>query len=135
MRSTIVSTPKPFGDIRLLRSEEDYEAALAEIEIYFDKEPLPGSADGDRFDLLAMVITRYEEEHYPIEAPSPIEMIKFVMESRGLGQEDLAEVLGSRSRASEILSGKRSLSLDHIRRLHQAWGIPAEGLIGSAKAA
>ena len=121
-----MSTPKPFADLRPLRSEADYDAALAEIEIYFANEPAPGSAEGDRFDILAMLITRYEEKAYPIDDADPVDVIKAVMESRGFGQDDLAQVLGSRSRASEILTGKRSLSLEHIRKLHEAWHIPAD---------
>src|SRR5260221_8086473 len=110
-------------EIRPLRNEVDYEAALAAYEHYFDREPEPGTASGDRFELLGLVIAKYEDEHFPVVAPDPVETIRLVMENRGLSRKDLADVLGSTSRASEILSGKRNLSLDHIRRLHSRWGI------------
>ena len=80
--------------IRPLRSEADYDAALAEIERYFDKPPKRGTPAADRFDLLALVIEDYERKHWPIEAPSPIAAIKYVMELRGYSQADLAKVLG-----------------------------------------
>ncbi len=118
--------------IRPLRSEADYDAALADYALYFDREPRNGSAEADRFELLGLVIAKYEDEHFPIEAPDPVSVIRLVMESRGLSQTDLAEVLGSAPRASEILSGRRDLSIEHIRRLHHRWGIPAEALIGPA---
>jgi antitoxin component HigA of HigAB toxin-antitoxin module len=122
-------TNKP--PVRTLRSQADHETALAEYERYFDDEPEAGTAEGDRFELLGLVIAKYEEEHFPIAPPDPVAAIRFVMESRGLSQRDLAEVLGSASRASEILKGRRELSIDQIRRLHSRWKIPAEALIGS----
>jgi HTH-type transcriptional regulator/antitoxin HigA len=118
--------------IRPLHDKVDYEAALARYELYFDREPDPGTPDADRFELLGLVIAKYEEEHFPIESADPVRVIELVMESRGLTRKDLAEVLGSASRASEILKGRRDLSIEHIRRLHSRWGIPAEALIGSA---
>jgi HTH-type transcriptional regulator/antitoxin HigA len=118
--------------IRPLRNEADYERALAAYEAYFDREPSPGTPAGDRFELLGLVIAKYEEEHFSVGAPDPVDTIRLVMESRGLSQKDLAGVLGSTSRASEILSGKRELSLEHIRRLHSSWRIPADALIGPA---
>ena len=116
--------------VRPLRDKADYESALARYERYFDDEPEPGTPEGDRFELLGLVIAKYEGEHFPIEAADPVRVIELVMESRGLSRKDLAEVLGSASRASEILKGRRDLSIEHIRRLHSRWGIPAEALIG-----
>jgi HTH-type transcriptional regulator / antitoxin HigA len=123
---------KEDAPIRPLRDDAAYEAALARYEHYFDREPEPGTPEGDRFELLGMVIAKYEEEHFPFEAADPVRVIQLVMEGRGLTRKDLAEVLGSASRASEILSGRRDLSIEHIRRLHSRWGIPAEALIGPA---
>lgn len=116
-------------DIRPLHSEADYDAALAEIERYFVNEPAPGSEDADRFDLLALVIADYEAKHWPISAPDPVEAIKERMERTGFGQRDLAALLGSRSRASEILSRKRPLTMEMAWKLNREWGIPAESLI------
>jgi antitoxin component HigA of HigAB toxin-antitoxin module len=118
--------------IRPLHSEGDYKAALVEYETYFDNEPAPSSRGGDRFELLGMVIAKYEDEHFPIRAPEPVDAIRFAMEQRGFTQADLAQLLGSRSRASEILNRKRELSIDHIRKLHREWHIPAEVLLGEA---
>jgi HTH-type transcriptional regulator/antitoxin HigA len=115
--------------IRPLRSEPDYEKALAEIEGYFDREPKPGSPEGDRFDLLALVIEDYEKKRWPIDAPDPIETIRYRMQTGGLSQADLGRLLGSRQRASDILARKRRLTLQMAWKLHRDWGIPAEALI------
>jgi HTH-type transcriptional regulator/antitoxin HigA len=116
-------------NIRPIKTEADYEWAIAEIARYFENEPEPGSPDGDRFDVLATLIEAYEDEHYPIQAPDPVTAIKAHMEMAGFRQAALAELFGSRSRASEVLSGKRALTLDMIHRLHKEWRIPAEILI------
>ncbi|MDR6955983.1 HTH-type transcriptional regulator/antitoxin HigA [Ancylobacter sp. 3268] len=116
-------------DIRPIKTEADYDWALKEIERYFDSEPEPGSDDADRFDILAALVERYEEAHYPIPKADPIELIRYVMETRGATQKDLAALLGSRSRASEVLNRKRSLSIEMIRTLSKEWSIPAEALI------
>ncbi len=116
-------------DIRPLHSEADYEAALKEIERYFDEEPALGTPEADRFDLLALVIADYEAKHWRIDPPDPIDAIKYRMEQQGYGQRDLAALLGSRSRASEILSGKRPLTMEMAWKLNREWGIPAESLI------
>ncbi len=127
-----VESPQP---IRPLRSEADYDAALAEFETYFDHEPEPGTPEGDRFELLGMVIAKYEDEHHQTAPADPVEAIRLVMEGRGYTQVDLARLLGSRSRASEVLSGRRELTLNQIRRLNAEWGIPGQVLIGGARAA
>lgn len=116
-------------EIRPIRNEADYEAAVREIERYFQQEPELGSPEADRFDLLAILIEAYEREHWPVDPPDPVEAIKFRMEQCGYTQADLAALLGSRSRASEILNRKRPLSLEIVRRLHREWGIPAESLL------
>lgn len=119
--------------ISIIRDEAGYAAALAEFEAYFDKEPAVGSEDGDRFELLGLLLAKYEEERFPMPKTSPVEAIRFAMDRRGLGQSDLAELLGSRSRASEILSRRRELTLPQIRLLSKAWGVPAQALIAEAE--
>ncbi len=116
-------------DIRPLHSEADYDEALVEIARYFDNAPGAGTPEADRFDLLALVIGDYEARHWPIEPPDPVDAIKFRMEQKGYGQGDLAALLGSRSRASEVLSRKRPLTMEMAWKLNRQWGIPAECLI------
>ena len=115
--------------IRPLRSEKDYDAALAEIEHYFVKPPKRGTADADRFDLLALVIEDYERKFWPIDPPSPVDAIRYRMETGGYTQSDLGRLLGSRQRASDVLGRKRALTMQMAWRLHREWGIPAEALI------
>jgi HTH-type transcriptional regulator/antitoxin HigA len=115
--------------IRPLRSEADYDAALDEIERYFDKEPSPGTPEADRFDLLALVIEDYERKHWPIDPPDTIDAIHYRMETGGYTQSDLGRLLGSRQRASDILNRKRPLTMGMAWKLHREWGIPAEALI------
>jgi HTH-type transcriptional regulator/antitoxin HigA len=116
-------------DIRPLRNETDYRWALAEIEQYFDNEPARGTPEADRFEVLADLIEAYEARHWSIEQADPIELIRYRMELGGFQAKDLAEVLGSKSRASELLNRKRAITLEMARKLHDAWGIPAEVLI------
>lgn len=116
-------------DVRPIRNEADYDWALAEIEQYFLNEPAPGTPEADRFEVLADLIESYEGRHWPIGPADPIEVIRYRMEMGGFQTKDLAEVLGSKSRASEILNRKRAITLDMARKLHDAWGIPAEVLI------
>ena len=114
-------------EIKPIKSEADYEAALQEIEALF--EARQGTPDGDRLEILSTLVEAYEEQHYQITAPDPVEAIKYYMESRGLSRKDLEPYVGSRARVSEILNRKRPLSLSMIRNLHQGLGIPAEILI------
>lgn len=116
-------------NIRPLHTDDDYEWALAEIECYFDAEPQRGTPEADRFDVLAAPIADYETKHWPIEAPDPIAAIRYVMETRSLTQNDLADVIGSPSRASEVLRRKRPLTMKMAHQIHEAWRIPAEVLI------
>lgn len=118
--------------IRPIRSEAEYEAAVDEIERFFEDEPKKGSAEADRFDLLALVVEDYERRRWPIESPDPVEAIRYGMESGGRSQADLGRLLGSRQRASDILSRKRRLTMDMAWKLHREWGIPAEALIRPA---
>ena len=114
-------------DLKPIRTEEDYEAALAEIGRLWGARS--GTVQGDRLDVLATLIEAYEGEHHPMDPPDPIEAIKFRMEQQGLTRKDLERLLGTRTRISEVLNRKRSLSIAMIRRLHEELGISAEVLI------
>jgi HTH-type transcriptional regulator/antitoxin HigA len=116
-------------NIRPIRTEEDYDWALAEITRYFETQPEMGSPEADRFDVLATLIEDYEDKHYPIVAPDPVSAIQAHMQMADLKQTALAEILGSRSRASEVLSRKRALTLDMVHKINRAWKIPAEILV------
>lgn len=117
-------------NIRPIRTENDYKAALRELSAYFDNEPTPGSEDGDRFEIIATLVEAYEAKHFPIEAPDPIEAIRFRMEQGGLTVKDLVPSIGQPNRVYEVLNRKRGLTLEMIRNLHRNLGIPAESLIG-----
>jgi HTH-type transcriptional regulator / antitoxin HigA len=119
--------------IRPLRSEADYEEALAEIEHYFDKAPKRGTPEADRFDLLALVIEDYEKKNWPIDPPNPVDAIRYRMETGGYTQADLGRLLGSRQRASDVLSRRRRLTMQMAWKLHREWNIPAETLIQPEK--
>jgi HTH-type transcriptional regulator/antitoxin HigA len=114
---------------RPIRTEAEYKAALAEIGEFFDSEPKKGTAEADRFDLLALLVEAYEEQHHPIGPPHPVEMIRHRMRTAGYTQADLADLLGSRARASEVLQKKRRLTLPMIWKLSREWKLPAETLI------
>jgi HTH-type transcriptional regulator/antitoxin HigA len=114
-------------DIRPIKTEADYQAALEEIVRLF--EATPDTPEGDRLDVLTTLVEAYEEKHYPVPLPDPVEAIKYHMESRGLSRGDLEPYIGSRGRVSEILNRKRPLTIEMIRRLHSGLGIPAEVLI------
>lgn len=116
-------------NIRPIRTEADYDWALAEVEAYFDVEPEPGTPHSDRFLVLTDLISAYEAKHWAIDAPDPIAALTSVMETHGYKQADLARLLGSRPRASEVLNRKRALTTDMIWRLNQEWKIPADLLI------
>jgi HTH-type transcriptional regulator/antitoxin HigA len=114
-------------EMRPIRSEADYQAALAELERLWGASA--ATAEGDRLDVLATLIDAYESEHEPMDPPDPIEAIKFRMEQQGLTRRDLEPIIGSRARVAEVLNRKRDLSIAMIRRLHERLGISAEVLI------
>jgi HTH-type transcriptional regulator/antitoxin HigA len=118
--------------IRPIRNEADYRAAVARIEALMDARP--GSGDADELDVLATLVDRYEAQRYPIEAPTPVDALLFRMEQAGLSRRDLEPMIGTRARVSEVLSGKRTLTLAMIRALHAGLGIPAESLLGLPRA-
>ena len=114
-------------DLKPIRSDADYEEALAGVERLWGAPA--GTPDGDRLDILATLIDAYETQHYPIDPPDPVEAIKFRMEQQGLSRKDLEPLIGTRTRVAEVLNRKRSLSIGMIRRLHDRLGISADVLI------
>lgn len=119
-------------EIKPIRTKADYERTLREIErLWGAKE---GTPDGDRLDVLATLVEAYEQKHFPIDPPDPIEAIRFRLEQQGLDARALVGVIGGRSRVYEVMQGKRALSLEMIRRLHQRFGIPADVLIRPVRA-
>ena len=113
--------------IKVIKTEADYEKALKRFEVIFDAAV--NTPEGDEAELLSILIGKYEDEHYPIDPPDPIEAIKFRMEQMDMNKQDLAKVIGYKSRVSEIFTRKRKLSLQMIRRLHDKMKIPYESLI------
>ena len=114
--------------IELLKSEKDYNQALNRIGEIFHA-PVD-SKEGDEAEILSILIEKYENKHFPIDAPNPIEAIKFRMEQMNMTKKDLAEIIGYKSRVSEIFNGRRKLTLKMIRNLHDKLNIPYESLIG-----
>jgi len=114
-------------NIAPIRNEKDYQKALDRLELIFDAKK--GTKRGDELEILSILIDRYENENFPIGMPDPIEAIKFRMEQIGMKQKDLAEVVGFKSRVSEIMNKKRKLTLDMIRKLNTTLHIPTEVLV------
>jgi len=114
-------------EIKPIKTEADYAASLEEIEKLFEAEP--GTPQGDKLEVLVTLVEAYEDEHYSIPAPDPVEAILYFMESRGLERADLEPYIGSRARVSEILNRKRPLTLAMIRHLNTKLGVSAEALI------
>lgn len=110
-----------------IRNEKDYQKALDRLEDIFDAKK--GTEEGDELEILSILIDRYENENFPMGMPDPIEAIKFRMEQMGMNQNDLAEVVGFKSRVSEILNKKRKLTLNMIRKLNTNLHIPTEVLV------
>ena len=116
-------------DIKVLKTEADYNQALKRLDKIFHAPA--DSKEGDEAELLSILIEKYEDDHYPIEPPDPIEAIKFRMEQMGMTKKELAEIIGYKSRVSEIFSRKRKLTLKMIRNLHDQLKIPYESLIAN----
>jgi HTH-type transcriptional regulator/antitoxin HigA len=114
-------------NIKPIKNQQDYELAMDSIENLWDAKP--GSPEADELDILATLVESYEKQHFEIDAPDPVEAIKFRMEQQGLIDADLVPLLGQRSRVSEVLNKKRKLSISMIRNLHQRLKIPLESLI------
>ena len=114
-------------NIKVIKTEKAYQQALERLEVIFDAKA--GTEEGDELEVLSILIEIYENEYFPIDLPDPIEAIKFRMEQLGLQQKDLAEIIGFKSRVSEILNYKRKLTLEMIRSLHKGLNIPTNVLI------
>ena len=117
--------------IKPIKTNKDYQNALKRLEVIFDAKK--GSPEGDELEILGILLEKYEDEHFPIGFPDPIEAIKFRMEHLGYNQTDLAKIVGLKSRVSEILNKKRKLTLEMIRLLHESLKIPTEVLIQAYK--
>jgi HTH-type transcriptional regulator / antitoxin HigA len=116
-------------NIKPIKTKKDYHGVLKRIEeLWGAKENTPA---GDEFEVLFTLVEAYEEKHYPVPPPHPIEAIRFRLEQKGVDEKELIRILGGRSRKSEILSGRRKLSLAMIRKLHDKLNIPAETLIAA----
>lgn len=114
-------------NIKVIKTEEDYIQAISRLgEIFHAK---PETPEGDEAEVLTILIEKYEDERYPIDAPDPIEAIKFRMDQMNMQKKDLAEIIGYKSRVTEILSRKRKLTLKMIRNLHEKLNIPYESLL------
>jgi HTH-type transcriptional regulator/antitoxin HigA len=114
-------------NIKPIKTKKDYEEALRKIDKLFNAKP--DTPDGDLLDVLVTLVESYEQKHYNIAPPDPIEAIKFRMEQMGLKQADLSEAMGGKNRVSEILNRKRELTADMMRNLHKQFNIPAESLL------
>jgi HTH-type transcriptional regulator / antitoxin HigA len=113
--------------IKLIRNEADYQKALERLEIIFDAKK--DTEEGDELEILSIIIDNYERENFPIDMPDPISAINFRMEQMGLKQKDLVNMIGFKSRVSEIMNKKRKLTLEMIRKLNKNLNIPTEILI------
>jgi HTH-type transcriptional regulator/antitoxin HigA len=115
--------------IHPIHTDADHEAALARIEVLWDA--LPGTPEHDEIEVLSILVSAYEDGRWPILPPDPVDAIRFHMEQNGLKQKELASVIGSSSRASEVLNRHRPLTVEMIRAIHKEWMIPLEALIGN----
>jgi HTH-type transcriptional regulator/antitoxin HigA len=115
--------------LKPIKTKKDDEAALARVYTLMQKNLKPGTMDSDELEVLSMLVEAYEKKHYPVPPPHPVEAIRFRLEQSGMSEKELNQLLGGRSRKSEIMSGKRKLSLNMIRTLHEKLHIPAETLI------
>ena len=113
--------------IKPIKTEADYQKALERLEIIFDAKK--GTEEGDELEILSVLIDNYENENFPMEMPDPISAIHFRMEQMGLKQKDLVDMIGFKSRVSEVMNKKRKLTLDMIRKLNADLNIPTEVLI------
>jgi len=115
--------------VRPIKNEQQYEETLMRVYALLQKDLKPDSKESDELEILSILVKAYENKHYPVAQPSPLEAIRFRLEQMNMSEADLSEILGARSRKSEILSGKRKLSLSMIRKLKEKLNIPAEVLI------
>ena len=116
-------------NIKPIRTHDDYQAALEMISNLIDTDPELGTAAGDRLDVLSILVQAYEQRHFPMDLPDPVEAIRFRMDQQGLKPKDLEPMIGRLNRVYEVLNRKRPLTMAMVWRLHTALGIPAESLI------
>ncbi|WP_082502929.1 XRE family transcriptional regulator [Methylobacterium sp. Leaf100] len=116
------------SDVRLIKTDADYRWAMAEIDAYFHDEPILGSPDGHRFEVLLDLVARYERAEFPIRDADPVELLHFAIQDLGRSQKELSDILNSRSHASEVLKRKRPLTLEMIRKISAAWHLPIAAL-------
>ena len=116
-----------FAEPHVLRTEEEYDAAVAELDALLDRDPTPGTREHERLELLSVLVRAYDEHHYPMgAAATPQAVVDFLLEQRGMTRAELARYLGGRSRVSEFFAGKRNLSLTQIRKLRKLFNVPAD---------
>lgn len=120
--------------LRTFQTEEEYRAALKAVRPYFDMEPAADTPEAAHFDALVLLIEQYEARHYEIPRAAPVDVLKSVMEANNYSRADLIEIIGSKSRAADILNSRREINLDQIRRISRAWSIPAGALVGETAA-
>ena len=116
--------------LKLLKTEKEYDEAILDVEALIKADPKPNTTKADRLELLTVLVSYYEDAHYPICPPDPIEAIEFRMDQMGLTRKDLEPYMGSRSKVSEVFNHKRGLSLSMIRKLRDGLKIPADLLLG-----
>jgi len=119
-----------FSKPHLLRTEAEYQAAIAEIERLLDEDVVAGSEGYDRLEFLSVLVEHYEDEHYPMGPVTPRQAVTFMLEQKGLRRSDLDDVMGGKARVSEFLGGKRDLSKSQVAGLRRLLGIPADILLG-----
>ena len=115
--------------VKVIKTDDDYRKALVEIDILMASDPALGTPDGDTLELLAFLVSKYEEDHFPFDKPDPVEAIKFRMEQEGLTPRDLEPYIGQSGRVSEVLNRRRPLSLRMVKQLHEGLQIPYESLL------
>lgn len=123
-----------FSTLRTLQSEEEYRAALKAVRPYFETEPAAEAPEAAHFDALVLLIEQYEARHYAIPRATPVDVLKSVMAANNYSRADLIEIVGSKSRAADLLNGRREINLDQIRKISRAWSIPAGALVGEPAA-
>lgn len=125
-----MTTALDFSKPHVLRNEDEYEAALGEIERLLDSDVEAGSEGYDRLEFLSVLVEHYEDEHHPMGPVTPQQAVSFMLEQRGMRRSDLDEVMGGKSRVSEFFNGKRELSKAQVASLRDLLGIPADVLLG-----
>lgn len=114
-------------EVKPIKTETDYHEALERIDLLFDAKK--GTVEGDELEVLSILVEKYEDEHFPIASPDPIEAIKFRMDQLGYKAKDMEAIIGARGRVSEVLARKRKLTLPMIRRIHKKLNIPTDVLV------